>query len=266
MRVPPTSNRTSPRSWIVIGRLSSCVLANSPTTAQLVVETIVDPLGDLMRSCPMPLGAGVEFLDAPLAAFGVLLVLGALVSGLADRSFLSLTAGFVLAGLVLGEAGFGALDFDPTSEFVQGLAVVALILILFRDGLEVEEEALRRGLAPAAPQPRAGDAAHRRARRRCHSHPHRPRLDRVLPPRRAPLAHRPGAELRGRHEPPRAAHHPALAQPGVRPERRPGAAGGARVHRRGGGQRRLRLVAVRAPGRAGRASPRASWSRSWPRA
>jgi sodium/hydrogen antiporter len=92
----------------------------------------------------MPLGAGVEFLDAPLAAFGVLLVLGALVSGLADRSFLSLTAGFVLAGLLLGEAGFGALDFDPTSEFVQGLAVVALILILFRDGLEVEEEALRR--------------------------------------------------------------------------------------------------------------------------
>jgi NhaP-type Na+/H+ or K+/H+ antiporter len=92
----------------------------------------------------MPLGAGVEFLDAPLAAFGVLLVLGALVSGLADRSFLSLTAGFVLAGLVLGEAGFGALDFDPTSEFVQGLAIVALILILFRDGLEVEEEALRR--------------------------------------------------------------------------------------------------------------------------
>ena len=36
------------------------------------------------------------------------------------------------------------LDFDPTSQFVQALAVVALILILFRDGLEVEEEALRR--------------------------------------------------------------------------------------------------------------------------
>jgi NhaP-type Na+/H+ or K+/H+ antiporter len=92
----------------------------------------------------LPLASGVEFLDAPLAAFGVLLVLGALVSGLAQRSFLSLTAGFVLAGLLLGQAGFGALDFDPTSEFVQGLAVVALILILFRDGLEVEEEALRR--------------------------------------------------------------------------------------------------------------------------
>jgi NhaP-type Na+/H+ or K+/H+ antiporter len=90
------------------------------------------------------IAAGVEFLDAPLAVFGGLLVLGALVSGLAQRSFLSLTAGFVLAGLLLGQAGFGALDFDPTSQFVQGLAVVALILILFRDGLEVEEEALRR--------------------------------------------------------------------------------------------------------------------------
>jgi len=91
-----------------------------------------------------PLAAGVDFLDAPLAAFGGLLVLGALVAGLAHRSFLSLTAGFVIAGLVLGQAGLGVLDVDPHSEFVQGLAVVALILILFRDGLEVEEEALRR--------------------------------------------------------------------------------------------------------------------------
>jgi sodium/hydrogen antiporter len=73
----------------------------------------------------------------------VLLVLGALVSGLAQRSFLSLTAGFVIAGLLLGESGIGALDFEPKSQFVQGLAVVALILILFRDGLEVDEEGLR---------------------------------------------------------------------------------------------------------------------------
>jgi sodium/hydrogen antiporter len=73
----------------------------------------------------------------------VLLVLGALISGLAQRSFLSLTAGFVIAGLLLGESGIGALDFEPQSQFVQGLAVVALILILFRDGLEVDEEGLR---------------------------------------------------------------------------------------------------------------------------
>jgi sodium/hydrogen antiporter len=90
-----------------------------------------------------PLAAGVEFLDAPLAVFGLLLVAGALISGLARRTFLSLTAAFVVAGFALGEGGLEVLQLDPTSEFVQGLAVVALIVILFRDGLEVEEEMLQ---------------------------------------------------------------------------------------------------------------------------
>ena len=90
-----------------------------------------------------PLAAGVEFLDAPLAVFGLLLVAGALISGLARRTFLSLTAVFVVAGFVLGEGGLEVLELDPTSQFVQGLAVVALIVILFRDGLEVEEEMLQ---------------------------------------------------------------------------------------------------------------------------
>jgi NhaP-type Na+/H+ or K+/H+ antiporter len=89
-----------------------------------------------------PVAAGIEFLEAPLAAFGVLLMLGALISGLAGRSLLSLTAAFVLAGFVLGEGGAELIEFDPTSEFVQGLAVVGLILILWRDGLEVEWQML----------------------------------------------------------------------------------------------------------------------------
>ena len=90
-----------------------------------------------------PLAAGVEFLDVPLAVFGGLLVAGALISGLARRSFLSLTAAFVGVGFLLGEGGLEVLNLDPTSQFVQGLAVVALIVILFRDGLEVEEEMLQ---------------------------------------------------------------------------------------------------------------------------
>jgi sodium/hydrogen antiporter len=90
-----------------------------------------------------PLAAGVGFLDAPLAVFGVLLVVGALISGLAGRTFLSLTAAFVAAGFALGEGGLEVLELDPTSQFVQGLAVVALIVILFRDGLEVEQEMLQ---------------------------------------------------------------------------------------------------------------------------
>src|SRR3954453_11280909 len=68
---------------------------------------------------------------------------GALVSGLVRRSFLSLTALFVLAGFLLGTGGLGVLTFDPRSGFVTALATVALIVILFRDGLEVEAEMLQ---------------------------------------------------------------------------------------------------------------------------
>jgi sodium/hydrogen antiporter len=91
-----------------------------------------------------PVAAGVDFLQEPAAVFGLLLMLGALLSGLAGRSFLSLTAVFVVAGFVLGQGGLDVLDLDPRSDFVQGLAVVALVLILFRDGLEVEQEMLQK--------------------------------------------------------------------------------------------------------------------------
>jgi NhaP-type Na+/H+ or K+/H+ antiporter len=83
------------------------------------------------------------FLEEPVVVFGVLLMAGALVSGVARRSFLSLTAGFVVAGFLLGQGGLELLDLDPRSDFVQGLAVIALVLILFRDGLEVEQEMLQ---------------------------------------------------------------------------------------------------------------------------
>ena len=69
---------------------------------------------------------------------------GALLSGLAHRSFLSLTALFVLTGFLLGEGATGVLHIDPGSGFVAVLATVALVVILFRDGLEVEAEMLQR--------------------------------------------------------------------------------------------------------------------------
>src|SRR3954447_19488070 len=81
--------------------------------------------------------------ETALTVLGALLVFGALVSGIARRSMLSLTAVFVLAGFVLGRGGLDVLRFEPTSGFVSVLAVVALVVILFRDGLEVEGELLR---------------------------------------------------------------------------------------------------------------------------
>src|SRR4051812_39783802 len=82
--------------------------------------------------------------DTSALVFGGLLIVGALASGVAHRSFLSLTAVFVVAGFVLGDGVLGVLAFDPQSGFVEQLATVALIVILFRDGLEVEAEMLQR--------------------------------------------------------------------------------------------------------------------------
>ena len=82
--------------------------------------------------------------NTTILVLGGLLVIGALVAGVARRTFLSLTAMFVVAGFVLGPAVFGVLRFDPRSGFVDSLATVALIVILFRDGLEVEAEMLQK--------------------------------------------------------------------------------------------------------------------------
>ena len=93
----------------------------------------------------LPAGAALgSSFEQAVALLGGLLVLGAVVSGLAQRSFLSLTALFVLAVFALGEGGLEVLEFDPRGGFVAALAVVALIVILFRDGLEVEAEMLQK--------------------------------------------------------------------------------------------------------------------------
>jgi NhaP-type Na+/H+ or K+/H+ antiporter len=82
--------------------------------------------------------------ETAATVLGVLLVGGALLSGIARRSFLSLTAVFVLIGFLLGQDGLDVLKIDPRSGFVHALALTALVLILFRDGLEVEGEMLQR--------------------------------------------------------------------------------------------------------------------------
>jgi len=74
---------------------------------------------------------------------GLALLAGALVSGLARRSLVSLTALFVVAGFALGHGGFRVLALSARGGFVTDLATVALIVILFRDGLEVEGEMLQ---------------------------------------------------------------------------------------------------------------------------
>ena len=82
--------------------------------------------------------------EKSLLVLGLLLMVGALLSALAHRTFLSLTAVFVVAGFALGEGGLEVLHFDAEGGFVEALAIVALVVILFRDGLEVEAEMLQK--------------------------------------------------------------------------------------------------------------------------
>jgi NhaP-type Na+/H+ or K+/H+ antiporter len=85
----------------------------------------------------------VTSFQTAIGVFGVLLMAGALLSGLARRSVVSLAAVFVLAGFILGKGATDVLDFPSSSSFISDLATVALVVILFRDGLEVEGELLQ---------------------------------------------------------------------------------------------------------------------------
>jgi NhaP-type Na+/H+ or K+/H+ antiporter len=87
--------------------------------------------------------ASATHFETDLLVFGLLLVAGALVSGIARESPLSLMALFVVVGFALGSGGVDVLHMRARSQFVGGLATVALIVILFRDGLEVEGEMLQ---------------------------------------------------------------------------------------------------------------------------
>ena len=59
---------------------------------------------------------GAGGFDTAAWVFGVLLMAGALISGLVRRSFLSLTALFVIAGFALGEGGAGACSSSTPSR------------------------------------------------------------------------------------------------------------------------------------------------------
>src|SRR5438270_6073718 len=87
--------------------------------------------------------AANRHFEVAVLVLGLLLVAGALWSGYPRAAVIPAPALFVLSGFVLGQGGLGVVHFDPSSGFVADLAIVALIVILFRDGLEVEGEMLQ---------------------------------------------------------------------------------------------------------------------------
>lgn len=78
-----------------------------------------------------------------LLAFAVLLLVGVLVSGLAQRTVLSTAVLFLVAGLVLGDGVTGVLHLRPDDEIVVALAELALFSVLYTDGMRLGARDLR---------------------------------------------------------------------------------------------------------------------------
>ncbi len=69
-----------------------------------------------------------------VAAYGLILALAALLSGLAARSWLSTSLVVLLLGIVIGPGGLGWIQLGQQDEVVSGLASIALVTVLFTDG------------------------------------------------------------------------------------------------------------------------------------
>ncbi|MGI8430416.1 MAG: cation:proton antiporter [Solirubrobacteraceae bacterium] len=100
-------------------------------------------MGAVHLHMPLLMVAAARSFEVDVLVFGALLVVGALASGIVRHSLLSLTALFVLVGFALGDGGLGVVHFGARSAFTGELATIALIVILLRDGLEVEGEMLQ---------------------------------------------------------------------------------------------------------------------------
>ncbi|MDP9408244.1 MAG: cation:proton antiporter [Actinomycetota bacterium] len=72
-----------------------------------------------------------------LLVFAVVLLVGVLISGLAQRSVLSTAVLFLVAGFLVGEGVLGLIVLRPGDELVTVLAELALFSVLFTDGQRV---------------------------------------------------------------------------------------------------------------------------------
>ncbi|MFC4859449.1 cation:proton antiporter [Actinophytocola glycyrrhizae] len=83
-----------------------------------------------------------------VAVFGVVLAVAVLLSSLAHRSVMSLPLLFLVAGVVLGNGGFGLISVGHDGDLVRHVAEVALFVVLFSDGMRVLAEQPRHAWGP----------------------------------------------------------------------------------------------------------------------
>ena len=88
-------------------------------------------------------------IDVEILFAATLVIVGVVVSGLADRYRLPGLVLFLVLGMVVADDGLGLVRFAD-ARLAQNVAIVALVVILFEGGLATAPEAVRRAGAPAA--------------------------------------------------------------------------------------------------------------------
>src|SRR5947208_11399519 len=89
-------------------------------------------------------GFSAESLAATLALVGGVILVGALLSGLIDRTGLPQVAVFLGMGAALGPAGLGMLDVRLDSPLLRVVATLSLALVLFTDAVTLDVREVRK--------------------------------------------------------------------------------------------------------------------------
>lgn len=88
-------------------------------------------------------------VDAGILLGAVLVIVGVVVSGVADRFRLPGLVLFLIVGMAVADDGLALIHFAD-ARLAQNIAIVALVVILFEGGLATSPAAIRRAGAPAA--------------------------------------------------------------------------------------------------------------------
>ena len=88
-------------------------------------------------------------IDAGILLGAILVIVGVVVSGVADRFRLPGLVLFLVIGMAVADDGLGLIRFD-NARLAQNISIVALVVILFEGGLAASPAAVRRAGAPAA--------------------------------------------------------------------------------------------------------------------
>lgn len=115
-------------------------------TTTVMVSYLLWAIAPGDRSTGELLGGGLA-VDRPVAAAALLLLAGVLATRLGDRLRVPGALALLGLGMVVGSDGLGwVLVDDP--QWVQGVAVVALVVILYEGGLTTRLRSLRGAIAP----------------------------------------------------------------------------------------------------------------------